>query len=344
MTGYRILFKFPVIVENNFMNTTSKRSSLLDEMRSQLRREGYAYSTENSYCDWVKRFVKFHAFESRASMLVDSAQKVEQFLTDLAVVQNVAPSTQNQALNALVYCYSKVLKAPFSDVKASRCRKEPRIPVVLTKEEVGQVLSFMDGTTGLIAKLLYAGGLRITEAVRLRVQDIDFGFKQITVRDGKGKKDRVTPLANNLILALEAQLQKVKTLHQQDLELGYGSVYLPYALAKKYPNADKALAWQYVFPSRNLAEDPRSGVTRRHHVDQSLVNKAIKQAVNKCDITKKVSAHTFRHSFATHLLQTGTDIRTIQSLLGHANLQTTMIYTHVLKQGGQGVVSPFDVL
>lgn len=326
------------------MNTTLKKPSLLDEMRSQLRREGYAYSTENTYCDWVRRFVKFHGFADRDAMLIEPAHKVEQFLTDLAVEKNVAPSTQNQALNALVYCYSKVLQAPFTEVKASRSRKEPRIPVVLTKEEVAQVLSVMEGTAGLITKLLYAGGLRITEAVRLRVQDIDFGYKQITVRDGKGKKDRVTPLATNLIPLLENQLQKVKTLHQQDLEKGLGSVYLPYALAKKYPNADQELGWQYVFPSRNLAQDPRSNKMRRHHVDQSVVNKAIKRAVRQCDIAKKVSAHTFRHSFATHLLQTGTDIRTIQALLGHADLQTTMIYTHVLKQGGQGVVSPFDAL
>lgn len=326
------------------MNTTLKKPSLLDEMRSQMRREGYAYSTENSYCDWVKRFVKFHGFQNREAMLQNASANVEQFLTHLAVAQSVAPSTQNQALNALVYCYSKVLQTPFTEVKASRSRKEPRIPVVLTKEEVAQVLSIMDGTTGLITKLLYAAGLRITEAVRLRVQDIDFGYKQITVRDGKGKKDRVTPLAQNLIPLLESQLQMVRTLHQQDLDKGAGSVYLPYALAKKYPNADKAFGWQYVFPSRNLAEDPRSGITRRHHTDQSLVNKAIKSAVTKCGIMKKVSAHTFRHSFATHLLQTGTDIRTIQSLLGHADLQTTMIYTHVLKQGGQGVTSPFDSL
>lgn len=326
------------------MNTTLKKPSFLDEMRSQLRREGYAYSTENTYCDWVRRFVKFHGFLDRESMLIDSTAKVEQFLTNLAVEQNVAPSTQNQALNALVYCYSKVLQVPFSDVKASRSRKEPRIPVVLTKEEVGEVLSVMDGATGLIAKLLYASGLRITEAVRLRVQDIDFGFKQITVRDGKGKKDRVTPLANNLVPLIENQLKMVKTLHLQDLEKGLGSVYLPYALAKKYPNADKELGWQYVFPSRNLAVDPRSGIMRRHHIDQSVVNKAIKRAVKQCSIYKKVSAHTFRHSFATHLLQTGTDIRTIQALLGHADLRTTMIYTHVLKQGGQGVVSPFDNL
>lgn len=326
------------------MNAIVKRPSLLEEMRNKMRREGYAYSTENSYCDWVKRFVKFHGFADRDSMQIDSSKRVEAFLTFLAVKQSVAPSTQNQALNALVYCYSKVLDAPFTDVKASRSRKEPRIPVVLTKEEVGQVLSIMDGTAGLLTKLLYAIGLRITEAVRLRVQDVDFGFKQITVRDGKGKKDRVTPLANNLIPLLANQISKVKTLHQQDLERGYGSVYLPYALAKKYPSADTDLRWQYVFPSRSIAQDPRTDVVRRHHIDQSVVNKAIKRAVKQCGIHKKVSAHTFRHSFATHLLQTGTDIRTIQDLLGHADLQTTMIYTHVLKQGGQGVISPFDEL
>ncbi|WP_165395058.1 integron integrase [Thiomicrorhabdus indica] len=256
------------------MNTTASKSLLLDEMRITLRRE---------------------------AMLQDSSGKVEQFLTYLAVDQNVAPSTQNQALNALSFCYTKVLNAPFINVKASRSRKEPRIPVVLTKEEVAEILTVMEGSAGLIAKLLYAGGLRISEAIRLRVQDIDFGFKQITVRDGKGKKDRVTPLANNLIPLLETQLQKVKTLHQQDLNQGYGSVYLPYALAKKYPNAEFELGWQYVFPSNRLAEDPRSGKIRRQHSDQSVINKAIKKAVKQCRINKKVSAHTFRHSFMKYI-------------------------------------------
>lgn len=326
------------------MDTTASKSLLLDEMRIILRREGYAYATENSYCDWVKRFVKFHGFADREAMLADAAGKVEAFLTYLAVNLNVAPATQNQALNALSFCYNKVLHKPFFDVKPSRSRKEPRIPVVLSKDEVNRVLTLVEGNASLITKLLYGSGLRITEAVRLRVQDIDFAYKQITVRDGKGKKDRVTPLAQNLVGLLQAQLEKVNTLHQQDLKQGFGSVYLPYALTRKYPNADQQLAWQYVFPSSKLAIDPRSGVTRRHHVDQSVVNKAIKRAVKQCGINKKVSAHTFRHSFATHLMQTGTDIRTIQALLGHANLQTTMIYTHVLKQGGEGVISPFDQL
>lgn len=326
------------------MNNTRKNTSLLDDMRKILRREAYAYSTENSYCDWVRRFIKFHGFLDRESMLVSSVAKVEQFLTFLAVERNVAPSTQNQALNALVFCYARVLNFPIEGVKAARARKEPRIPVVLTKKEVKQILSTLDGTVGLIVKLLYAGGLRITEAVRLRVQDIDFGFMQITVRNGKGKKDRVTPLAGELVGLLKEQIDRVEVIHTKDLASGFGCVYLPFALARKYPNSDKELVWQYVFPSRNLAEDPRSDMIRRHHVDQSVVNKAIKRAVKLCGIHKKVSAHTFRHSFATHLLQTGTDIWTIQALLGHADLKTTMIYTHVLKQGGQGVKSPLDSL
>ncbi|CAC9599469.1 Integron integrase IntI2 [uncultured Gammaproteobacteria bacterium] len=277
-------------------------------------------------------------------MLENAEQKVERFLTHLAIKQKVAPSTQNQALNALVFLYTKVLKQPLEGVNAARSRKEPRIPVVMSKKEVAKVLALIDGTVGLIVRLLYAGGLRISEAVRLRVQDVDFEFKQIIVRDGKGKKDRVTPLANNLMLPLQAHLEKIKIIHNKDLKEGFGSVYLPYALAKKYPNANKDFSWQYVFPSRNIAIDPRAQIKRRHHVDQSVINKAIKRAVKQAEINKKISAHTFRHSFATHLLQTGTDIRTIQALLGHADLQTTMIYTHVLRQGGQGVVSPLDRL
>ena len=202
----------------------------------------------------------------------------------------------------------------------------------------------LEGTSELISKILYGSGLRITEAVRLRIQDIDFGYKQITVRNGKGFSDRVTPFPEVLEPLLLNHLERVKAIHEKDLATGGGSVYLPYALARKYPNADKEWNWQYVFPSRNLSKDPRSDVTRRHHTDQSMVNKAIKQAVRKTNISKKVSAHTFRHSFATHLLQRGSDIRTIQSLLGHKDLETTMIYTHILKQGGEGVVSPLDDL
>ena len=321
-----------------------KGKTLLQEMREVLRRQGYAYTTEKTYLDWASRFIKFHQLKDKQSLFEGSGKKVEKYLTYLAIKKKVAPSTQNQALNALAFLYAKVLKQPLEGVNAVRSRKEPRIPVVLSKTEVAQVLTLIDGTVGLIVKLLYAGGLRISEAVRLRVQDIDFEFKQITVRDGKGKKDRVTPLANNLVALLQAHLEKIKVIHRKDLKEGFGSVYLPYALSKKYPNADKNFNWQYVFPSRRIATDPRTNIKRRHHVDQSVINKAIKRVVGQCGIHKKVSAHTFRHSFATHLLQTGTDIRTIQALLGHADLQTTMIYTHILKQGGQSVVSPLDKL
>jgi integron integrase len=230
------------------------------------------------------------------------------------------------------------------NVKATRSRKEAPIPVVLTRDEVKQVLSLLDGVPELVVKLLYGCGLRITEAVKLRIQDIDFGFKQVTVRDGKGMKDRVTPFPVNLEFALSNHLERVKLIHKKDLAQGLGNVYLPYALDRKYPNAEREWNWQYVFPGRSLSKDPRSGIIRRHHLDQSAINRAIKQAVRKTEITKNVSAHTFRHSFATHLLQRGTDIRTIQSLLGHADLQTTMIYTHVLQQGGAEVVSPLDDL
>ena len=240
--------------------------------------------------------------------------------------------------------YKQVLEHPLEGVKAARTRKEKRIPVVLTRDEVKQVLTLLEGTSELLVKLLYGSGLRITEAVRLRVQDVDFGFKQITVRNGKGMKDRVTPFPDRLEPLLQNHLERVKAIHNQDLSEGFGSVYLPYALERKYKNANMEWNWQYIFPSRVRAIDPRSGVTRRHHIDQSVINKAIKQAVTKAGITKKVSAHTFRHSFATHLLQRGTDIRTIQSVLGHKNIETTMIYTHVLKQGGEGVISPLDDL
>lgn len=324
-------------------NSSDKKPFIL-EVRHLMRRLGYSIHTENAYCDWVLRFIKFSNINLRDELLVQPELKVEAFLTHLAVDRNVAASTQNQAFNGLVFLYSNVFERPLNGVAARRSRKEPRIPVVLTVDEVKCILGLVDGVPGLICKLLYGSGLRISEAVRLRVQDIDFGYQQITVRDGKGKKDRVTPLPSTIIPLLKDHLNKAKTRHDLDLNSGFGSVYLPDALASKYPNANKEFNWQYVFTSRNLAVDPRSGVKQRHHVDQSLINKAIKKAVKTCMINKKVSAHTFRHSFATHLLQTGTDIRTIQSLLGHADLQTTMIYTHVLKQGGQGVKSPLDCL
>jgi integron integrase len=309
-----------------------------------MRREHYSLSTERTYCNWVRQFIQFHKILTKEALFVEQKQQVENFLNYLALERNVAASTQNQAFNALVFLYKRVLESPLENVKATRSRKEAPIPVVLTRDEVKQVLSLLDGVPELVVKLLYGCGLRITEAVKLRIQDIDFGFKQVTVRDGKGMKDRVTPFPVNLEFALSNHLERVKLIHKKDLAQGLGNVYLPYALDRKYPNAEREWNWQYVFPGRSLSKDPRSGIIRRHHLDQSAINRAIKQAVRKTEITKNVSAHTFWHSFATHLLQRGTDIRTIQSLLGHADLQTTMIYTHVLQQGGAGVVSPLDDL
>jgi len=267
------------------------------------------------------------------------------FLSYLATERNVAISTQNQAMNALVFLYKQVLESPLEyKVDAIRSTKERKIPVVLTQEEVKQVLTLLEGVPQLFVKLLYGSGLRISEASRLRVQDVDYDYKQITVRAGKGNKDRVTTFSAQLMPQLKNHLQRVKLIHDEDLKAGYGSVYLPHALSRKYPNADKQWGWQYVFPSRNISTDPRSDVQRRHHIDHSVINKAIKVVVKRLGIIKRVSAHTFRHSFATHLLQRGTDIRTIQALLGHSELETTMIYTHVLNQGGEGVVSPLDDL
>ena len=326
------------------MSKLKSKITLLEEISALIRREHYSFSTERTYCAWGRQFVKFHHMQTREILFVEQEKKVEDFLNYLALERNVAASTQNQAFNALVFLYKRVIESPLENVKATRSHKEARIPVVLTREGVKQVLLLLDGVPELVVKLLYGCGLRITEAVKQRVQNIDFGFKQVTVRDGKGMKDRVTPFPNNLESLLRNHLERVKMIHEKDLAQGYGSVYLPNALARKYPKAEREWNWQDVFPGRGLSEDPRSGIIRRHHLDQSAINRAIKQAVRQTEITKKVSAHTFRHSFATHLLQRGTDIRTIQSLLGHKDLETTMIYTHVLKQGGEGVVSPLDDL
>jgi len=321
-----------------------KKNNLLTEMRNLMRRLHYSIHTENAYCDWVAKYIHFHKMQVREALFIEPKKKVEDYLTYLAVQANVAASTQNQAFNALIFLYKRVLAHPLENIQATRTQKKPHIPVVLTREEVKQILSLLENTPELLVKLIYGCGLRITEAVRLRVKDIDYGYKQVTVRNGKGMQDRVTPFPASIEPLLCNYLDRVKTIHTQDLAAGYGTVYLPYALARKYPNAEKEWNWQYVFPSSKLSTDPRSGRIQRHHIDQSVINKAIKQAVQTLGITKKVSAHTFRHSFATHLLQRGTDIRTIQSLLGHKDLETTMIYTHVLKQGGEGVMSPLDDL
>jgi len=322
----------------------SQPPKLLDEVHQVLRLHHYSIHTERSYVEWIKRFARFHGMRSRAD-LFPAEPKIEAFLTDLAVHGHVAAATQNQAMNALVFLYKRVLNHVMEDrINAIRAAKKLNVPVVMTREEVATILSLLDGTAHLVAKLLYGSGLRIMEAVRLRVKDIDVPMKQLTVRSGKGDRDRFTTFPATLAPLLQTHLARVKTLHQQDLARGHGEVYLPHALARKAPQAAKAWGWQYVFPSRDVSVDPRSGVTRRHHVDPSVINRAIKVAVRRAGLTMQISAHTFRHSFATHLLQRGTDIRTIQQLLGHHDVATTMIYTHVLQQGGQGVPSPLDDL
>ncbi len=321
-----------------------KEKILLDQVRETMREKHYSIHTERTYCDWIKRYIAFHNMGSRAD-LNHGEKKIEQFLSWLAIEKNVSPSTQNQAMNALIFLYKTILKRPLTgEINAVRSQKKPSVPVVMTRDEVRNVLNMMAGTPQLVAKILYGCGLRITEAIRLRVQDIDYEMKQVIVRSGKGVKDRVSTFPAALIPLIENHLVTVKTWHEQDLLQGFGEVYLPYALSRKYSHAAKEWNWQYVFPSKNLSTDPRSQKTRRHHVDPSVINKAIKSAVKKLGIQKKITSHSFRHSFATHLLERGIDIRTIQALLGHSSVSTTMIYTHVLQQGGHGVASPLDDL
>ena len=273
------------------------------------------------------------------------ADEIQEFLTHLAVAGQVAASTQNQAKSALLFLYKEVLgvELPWLD-KVEAAKTSKRLPVVLTRDEVMTVLIRLDGSHNLIARLLYGTGLRIMEGLRLRVKDVDFERHEILVRDGKGAKDRVTMLPASLVPALRIHLERVQALHQKDLADGHGEVYLPYALDRKYPAAGREWMWQYVFPSGGLSVDPRSGVVRRHHVQDQAVQRAVRQAVRDAGISKPATPHTLRHSFATHLLESGYDIRTVQELLGHSDVSTTMIYTHVLNRGGRGVASPLDRL
>ena len=299
-----------------------------------------AFRTELTYISWIKRFILFHGKRHPKDM---GEPEAEAFLTWLAVERNVAKSTQNQAFNALIFLYRDVLKCPLDGrINAVRSRGKQRLPVVMSKEETRQMLNAMSGATHLMVKLLYGSGLRLMECIRLRVKDIDFEINEIRVRSGKGDKDRLVPLPESIQPALKTHLERVKLIHEHDLAKGFGKVYLPNALARKCPNAAKQWEWQYVFPSRKLSRDPRENVIRRNHMDLSSLDRAIKRAVKLAGITKRITSHTFRHSFAVHLLQTGTDIRTIQSLLGHNDISTTMIYTHVLRQGAHGVKSPLD--
>jgi len=268
--------------------------------------------------------------------------EISQFLTHLAVDHQVAASTQNQALCAIIFLYKNILKKDIDDLGFLWAKKPKRVPVVFTKKEVRAVFAQLSGTYWIMANLLYGAGLRLLECLRLRVQDIDFEYKQIIVRGGKGQKDRTTMLPDRIKVPLQEHLLKVKKMHEKDLQSGYGEVYLPFALERKYPNAAKDWKWQYVFPASKLSVDPHSGKKRRHHLDESVLQRAIRTAIIKAGIHKNASCHTLRHSFATHLLQDGYDIRTIQELLGHSSVEITMIYTHIINKGGMGVKSPAD--
>lgn len=313
---------------------------LLDQVRAKIRTKHYSIRTEQAYVDWIKRFILFHGKRHPETM---GKAEIESFLSYLAVDRNVTASTQNQALSALLFLYNEVLgQDPGWLENVIRAKRPSRLPVVLTAGEVRAILSRLDGQHWLMASLLYGSGLRLLECVRLRVKDIDFEYGQIMVRDGKGNKDRVTMLPQGLVEPLRTHLEKVRDLHNQDLASGFGEVYLPYALERKYPNASREWSWQYVFPAPGRSIDPRSGKKRRHHADEQGLQRAVKRAVREAGIDKPASCHTFRHSFATHLLQAGHDIRTVQELLGHKDVSTTMIYTHVLNKGGRGVTSPLD--
>lgn len=321
---------------------------LLVRLRDHLRTRHYSIRTEVTYIDWARRFILFHDKRHPQHM---GAGEVEAFLTHLAVDRHVSASTQNQAKAAILYLYKQVLgiELPWLD-EVVQAKTPRRLPVVLTPTEVRSLLLHMQGTTGLIAQLLYGTGMRLLESLRLRVKDVEFARREIIIREGKGNKDRVTVLPENLMLPLQRQLQKTRAVHDKDLEAGFGRVHLPHALSVKYPHADRSWAWQYVFPSPIRSTDPRPDaltgelLERRHHVYPQSVQRAVREAAKLTQIDKPVSPHVLRHSFATHLLQAGYDIRTVQELLGHADVSTTMIYTHVLNKGGRGVLSPLDAL
>jgi len=327
--------------DNRSASESGSPPRLLDQVRGRIRLKHYSLRTEQAYLDWIRRFIRFHGRRHPREM---GAAEVGAFLTHLAVEGKVAASTQNQAKSALLFLYRQVLdcELPWLD-NVERAKAPKRLPVVLTQTEVQALLTRLRGTHWLLASLLYGAGLRLMEGLRLRVKDVDFKRKEILVRDGKGFKDRVTMLPMALVEPLRAHLERVRELHRRDLAAGLGAVYLPYALERKYPNAACEWIWQYVFPSIKLAVDPRSGETRRHHVQDQALQRAVKQAVRDADLSKPATPHTLRHSFATHLLEGGYDIRTVQELLGHSDVSTTMIYTHVLNKGGRGVVSPLDL-
>jgi integron integrase len=324
------------------MGTSQKLTDYLKQLQNEVRLKNYSLRTEEAYLYWTRKFLDYHPHQSPNEM---GAREVSNFLTHLAVDLNLAASSQNQALSALLFFFRQVLHRELAWMQNLIWAKKPKkIPTVFTRQEVSLVLSQMSDLKWLMASLLYGSGLRLMECLRLRVKDIDFGYQQILVRDGKGNRDRFTILPKTLLDPLRQQISVIKVQHQADLKEGFARVYLPYALAKKYPNANRELIWQYVFPAKNLTTDPRSGNSYRHHLYPSTMQQAIKEAIRNARIPKTGSPHTLRHSFATHLLENGYDIRTVQELLGHKNIQTTMIYTHVLKRGGHAVRSPLDTI
>ncbi|WP_255990705.1 integron integrase [Chitinolyticbacter albus] len=320
----------------------AKPLRLLDQVRDRIRVKHYSLRTEEAYLSWIRQFIHFHGKQHPVEM---GKPEVEAFLTYLAVERHVAASTQSQAKSALLFLYREVLQIDLPWLIDLVAAKQPqRLPVVLTTQEVQSLLGRLQGTWGLLARLLYGTGMRVMEGLRLRVQDMDFSRSEIVVREGKGFKDRVTMLPTSLVEPLQAHLAKVHQLHKDDLEAGYGEVYLPFALTRKYPQAAREWGWQYVFPSVRRSADPRDGVIKRHHLDEKGLQRALKSAARAAGLVKRASPHTLRHSFATHLLESGYDIRTVQELLRHADVRTTMIYTHVLNRGGRGVASPLDRL
>ena len=323
------------------MQSVPRPAGLIQRYCQELQARHYARRTVATYEQWLRRFLRFHQLRHPREM---GSAEVNAFLTHLAVELKVSASTQNQALSALLFLYRELLKRDLDLEGVIRARTRRRLPVVLSEAEVRAVRQELEGDPALVVGLLYGSGLRLMEALRLRVQDLDFERKELTVRDGKGGKDRRTLLPASQCEALNRHLQNVRRLHQQDLAAGWGAVMLPHALARKYRHADRQWGWQWVFPQRNRWKDSATGKEGRHHLDPSLVQKAVKQAVGRAGLTKHAGCHTFRHSFATHLLERGQDIRTIQELMGHSDLNTTMIYTHVLKRGPMGVISPADQL
>ena len=313
---------------------------LLDEVRRRLRVKHYSVRTEKAYVGWIRRFILANGKRHPREM---GAPEVEAFLTGLAVEGDVAASTQNQALSALLFLYREVLAIDLPWLEqVTRAKKPRRLPTVLSQDETRSLLAHMEGRPWLVASLLYGTGMRLMECLRLRVKDLDFRRHEVLIRDGKGGKDRRTVLPQALVSPLEREVERARALHERDLAEGRGETWLPHALARKYPAAAREFGWQYVFPSQQRSVDPRSGVERRHHLDAAVLARALKRAARLAGILKPVSAHVLRHSFATHLLEAGYDLRTIQELLGHKDVTTTQIYTHVLNRGGRGVVSPLD--